>query len=132
MSDKTICVVDDEEDIRDYLQTALEDNGYRVLSAGTAADALRLIKEEKPDLICLDVLMPQESGISLYQKIKGDPSIDGIPVIISSGLSFSRELKNIKYLVLADGRKISEPEGIVEKPINIEVFIKTVAELTDR
>jgi CheY-like chemotaxis protein len=132
MSEKKICVVDDEEDILSYLQTALEDNGYLPLLAGNAADALQLIKKEKPDLICLDVLMPKESGISLFQKIKSDPDLRDIPVIISSGLSFSRELKNIKYLELEDGTVISEPDGIVEKPINIDEFITTVAELTNK
>ncbi len=69
MDQRKVVLVDDEEDIALYLQTALEDGGYVALTASNVPDGLELIRKERPDLVCLDILMPRESGFSLYQKI---------------------------------------------------------------
>jgi len=127
---KKIMLIDDEEDVLEFLKTALEDNGYSPLIAGNANDGLSIIREQMPDLVCLDILMPGESGISLFQKLRVDPELKKIPVILNSGLSFTRDLKNIDYLKLEDGRTIPKPDGFIEKPVNIEKFVDLVRELT--
>jgi CheY-like chemotaxis protein len=121
-----IVVVDDEPDTVEFLQRLLEDNGFEVVTASSATEGLQRIRETRPDLVCLDVLMPQESGISLYQKLRSDPDLRRVPVVMSTALSFSRELSKIRYRTLPDGTTIPEPEGIVEKPIDIDQFLQTV------
>ena len=123
---KKVILVDDEEDIALYLQTALEDGGYVALTASNVPDGLELIRKERPDLVCLDILMQRESGFSLYQKIKTDPEIASIPVLITSGLSLSKELKDVDYLTLPDGTRLPEPDGVAEKPITAPQFLAKV------
>ena len=127
MNKKKIVLVDDEEDVIVYLETALEDAGYSTFAASNVADGIDLIREVKPDLICLDVLMPEESGFSLFRELRRDPDLAGIPVIIASALSIEQDLKDVDYLKLPNGTELVEPEGYVEKPINAQKFLATVA-----
>jgi CheY-like chemotaxis protein len=130
VTSKKVVLVDDEEDIVLYLQTALEDAGFTALTASNASDGLRLIRMETPDLVCLDILMPGESGMSLYQKLRSDSALRNIPVLITSGLNLSKELGDIDYRLLPDGTRLPEPDGIVEKPLTAEQFIRAVDSLT--
>ncbi|RLB60101.1 MAG: response regulator [Deltaproteobacteria bacterium] len=129
MSVKRVLLVDDEPDAVEFLQDLLEDNGFEVCTADTAEMGLRQVREQRPDLICLDVLMPEESGISLYQKIRTDPDLGQIPVLFISGLSLSRELSQIHYLELPDGTRLPEPDGVVDKPVEIGLFMKMVEQV---
>jgi len=82
---KKILVVDDEEHIRLLLQEELEDEGYQVITAADGETALRLIPEEKPDLITLDIKMPGEGGLMTLRKIR---EIDyDLPVILCTAYS---------------------------------------------
>jgi len=126
MPAKKIVIVDDEPDVVMFLQAALEDNGYIALTASGAVEALELIRQAKPDLICLDVLMPKESGISLFKKLRTDSDLKGIPVIINSGLSFSKDIDPMEFLKLDNGIILDEPEGYIEKPVNVDRLLYTV------
>ncbi|MCU0589015.1 MAG: response regulator [Syntrophobacteraceae bacterium] len=70
MVDKKILVVDDEEGIRRVLHMSLSESGYRVLTAGTASDALEIIRSEQPTIVLADIIMPGMDGIELLQRIK--------------------------------------------------------------
>ncbi len=82
---KKILVVDDEQNIRFLLREELTDEGYDVLLAENGTQALTMIKEEKPDLVTLDIKMPGEDGLSLLRKIR-EIEYD-LPVIICSAYS---------------------------------------------
>ncbi len=84
MSDASILVVDDEPDIRGLLQEILEDEGYAVSVADTAAAAQALIDEARPDLVLLDIWMPDTDGITLLKSWKRSGQLD-FPVIMISG-----------------------------------------------
>jgi len=129
MTERKVVLVDDEEDIVLYLQTALEDAGFVALTASNAAEGLELIRRETPDVVCLDILMPGESGLSLYQRMRGDDQLKGIPVLISSALNVSKELGDITYSILPDGTEVPEPDGVVEKPVTAEQFVAAVTKL---
>jgi len=129
VTSKKVVLVDDEADIVLYLQTALEDAGLIALTAPNASEGFALIRKELPDLVCLDVLMPGESGMSLYQRLRSDPALRKIPVLITSGLNISKELGDIEYRILPDGTHLPAPDGIVEKPITAEQFIAAVNSL---
>ncbi|MFH1637647.1 MAG: response regulator [Candidatus Woesearchaeota archaeon] len=68
---KTIMIVDDEEDIRQTLKTLLKREGYKVIEAVNGDDCLKKIKEGKPDLILLDIMMPGTSVREVVKKLKG-------------------------------------------------------------
>ena len=72
---KTVLVVDDDPDVRLFSVTVLEEHGYTPLEAANGEEGLKMIKEQKPDLIILDVLMPRQSGIRLYRELKTDKSL---------------------------------------------------------
>ena len=83
---KDVLVVDDELDVREFLADLLTDQGYSVRQAADGVQAMELIKEGKPDLILLDLLMPKETGTNLYRKIHQKKELEKIPVIVISGL----------------------------------------------
>ncbi len=82
---KHILVVDDEEDVRGYLSMALEDAGFKVTTASDGFKAMEAVKVDKPDLISLDLVMPERSGAKFYQDIQKSSEFSDIPVIIVSG-----------------------------------------------
>jgi CheY-like chemotaxis protein len=123
---KKVLVVDDEDDIILFLQTALDDAGYRALTASSAASAFDLIRREKPDLVCLDILMPGESGMSLFQRIRSDADLKDIPILITTGMSLTSQLNGLDYCTLPDGTELRRPEGVAEKPVTAEQFVSNV------
>lgn len=84
---KKIMVVDDDPAIVEYLTSILSDRGYAVCSASDGAVALDVMKREKPDLLTLDLEMPQEWGPRFYRKFSQLPEFRELPVIVVSGLS---------------------------------------------
>ncbi len=81
---KTILVVDDDAHIRELLRQALELEGYIVQEAGNGMDAINQVKVARPDLIILDVMMPQINGFDVAAVLKNDPRSMGIPIIMLS------------------------------------------------
>lgn len=77
---KTILVVDDEKDIVDMLRYNFKKEGYRVLTAHNGREALERVSE-KPDLILLDIMMPEQNGLEVARRLKGDPTTSSIPIL---------------------------------------------------
>ena len=86
---KTILVVDDDEAIRGLLQGELEDEGYKVLIAANARDALKMVETEPLDLVILDIRMPGMDGLEALPRILGLK--EGLPVILNSAYSQYQE-----------------------------------------
>ncbi len=130
MGTKKIAIIDDEPDIVTYLVSALQDNGFDVCSASSATDGYELIHQQHPDLVCLDILMPEETGFSLYRRIRDDSSLAGVRVVIISGLNIKQEMPR---LISGNGKTATPapPDGYIEKPIDLSVFLETVRRLTD-
>jgi CheY-like chemotaxis protein len=84
---KKILVIDDDVNVRDYLVSMFEDNGYQVYFAGNVKDGLAQTRLQKPDLITLDIEMPGEWGPRFYRQLSQDSDLKDTPVIVISGLS---------------------------------------------
>ncbi len=112
---KTILVVDDDAHIRELLQQRLSTEGYQVCTAHNGMEALSQVKQHKPDLIVLDVMMPQISGFDLAAILKHDPATATIPIIILSILDDQE-----RGLALGVDRYLT-------KPINTQTFLHEVA-----
>jgi CheY-like chemotaxis protein/anti-sigma regulatory factor (Ser/Thr protein kinase) len=82
-----ILVVEDDRDLALLLRRQLESEGYRVLLAGSGEDALWLAQESKPQLITLDIMLPDMDGFTVLERLKESPITSGIPVVIVSVLS---------------------------------------------
>jgi CheY-like chemotaxis protein len=122
----TVLVVDDEPDIVTYLTTLLEDHGYHTRSAGDADSALVEMRARPPDLVCLDIMMPRRSGLSLYRQVKTDPRLRGIPVIVVSAFSRLEDFTGQKFRRLFPDESVPEPAHFIEKPVNVEHFMETI------
>ena len=83
MSTKRILIVDDEPDIREVVQVSLETvSGWQVITAESGDEGIARAKQEKPDAILLDAMMPNMDGPVTFQKLQADPSTKQIPVIM--------------------------------------------------
>ena len=84
---KKIMIIDDESDIRIYLMTALEDNGYETCTIEEDEPFHKAVLAKDPDLIILDIMMPQRSGISMYKELQTTAAFRNIPIALISGMS---------------------------------------------
>lgn len=82
-----IMVVDDDPYIVKYIVDILTDNGFQTCSAGDGREALQVLQREKPDLVTLDLEMPEDWGPRFYRKMTQLPEFEDMPVIVISGLS---------------------------------------------
>jgi DNA-binding response OmpR family regulator len=82
LKDKTLLVADDDPDIRKIVATAARKQGMRVIEAEDGERALRLIREEMPDAIVLDVMMPKQDGRDVCRKVRTDDKTRNIPIVM--------------------------------------------------
>lgn len=90
---KTILVIDDDPVVVKYLVSLFQDNGYDTLSAGTAKEAMDVLKKSKPDLMTLDLEMPGGWGTQLYRQMTKEEDLCDIPVIVVSGMAGRHAIK---------------------------------------
>ena len=123
---KKVLVVDDELDMRTFITTLLETNGFKALAAQDGIQGLEMARKSKPSLVILDVMMPRESGITLYRTLKGDPDLKDIPVIMLSALSRKTFFHSQKVLDEYKGEKIPEPAAYIEKPPEPDELLEAI------
>ena len=119
----TVLVIDDEPDIRLYLSTLFEKEGLRVETAEDGETGFGRAQEVKPDLIFLDILMPKKTGIMLYRRLKKDPALSGVPVVILTGLT------QYRTFFAQDFDQVPHPEAFVEKPPEPAALLELVRRL---
>ncbi len=123
---KRVLVVDDDPDVRLFSVTVLEENGYTPLEADNGETGLKMIKEKKPDLVILDVLMPRQSGVRLYRELKTSKSLKDVRVIILSGIAKKTFMRSQKALTEFGGAEVPEPEIYLEKPVEPEELAEVI------
>lgn len=124
MSNKNkILIVDDEPDVVDYLIAIFEDNDYEVISAAGGKEAFELACSAKPDLITLDITMPDQSGVRTFRDIKNNPDMKDTPIIVLTATVNSAQ----GFLDLLNG--FPGPEGFLNKPINTKELLRLTESL---
>jgi two-component system sensor histidine kinase/response regulator len=114
-----VLIVDDELFNIDYLQQELEECNYDLITATNGRDALDQIRNEKPDLVLLDLMMPVVDGFAVLRQVKADPDLREIPIIIISAANNSRSV--VKGIKLG-------AEDYITKPINEKFLLQKVRE----
>jgi two-component system cell cycle response regulator DivK len=116
-SAKTVLVVEDNELNMKLFHDLLEAHGYNILQTKDGMDALRLAREHKPDLILMDIQLPEVSGLEVTKWIKEDDDLKSIPVIAVTA-----------FAMKGDEEKIREGgcEAYIAKPISVTNFLETV------
>ena len=103
MNKGRILIIDDEPDFAQLFKKRLEFNGYEVTTAVNGSEGLRKIKAERPDVVLLDILMPEKDGYTMLQEMKGDETISKTPVIVVTAKPYMQDLFAIEgirdYLV---------------------------------
>ena len=108
MGEKTVLIVDDEMDMRLYLSTLLESHGYRPLTRRDGRDGMTSLREDRPDLIILDIMMPGDGGVKMYSRLKSDEEFADIPVIMLSAVAESSFRHFLTMLNAQQARPVPE------------------------
>jgi DNA-binding response OmpR family regulator len=120
---KKILIVDDEVYIRTLMKQALEDleeEGVEILIAQEGEEGLRFAQEEKPDLMFLDIMMPEKNGYDVCEEIKGDPDLKDIYIIILTGKGQAADR--------ARGEEVRANEYIT-KPFNPDEILQRASDI---
>ena len=124
-----ILLIDDDLDFLEATETVLKSNSsYEVITATDGNIGLQMAKDEKPDLILLDVIMPVEDGFTAAKKLKGDPQLQDIPVVMLT--SFSQRVGETN-LAVSQGMDL-EAEDYIEKPVSPQELLRRVEKLLQR
>ncbi|NIQ90125.1 MAG: response regulator [Deltaproteobacteria bacterium] len=129
MKEKNILVVEDDLHMRVFITTVLETSGYNATATKDGQEGIRKVKEDRPDLIILDVMMPEEGGISMYRQLKTDNQLKDIPVVVLSGVESKTFLHSLKMMSLGLRDPLPDPEAYVEKPPKAEELLNVVQKL---
>ena len=126
---KKVLNVEDDADIRTFVTTVLEENGYIPIMAIDGEEGMEKVKAERPDLIVLDILMPRKSGIKMYHELKTDPSMKDIPVVMLSAVSKRTFLRSTAALTEFGNETVPEPQAYLEKPVEPEDLAETLKKI---
>ena len=121
---RKVLIVDDELDMRTFLSTLLATGGYDPIVAGDGLEGIQKARDIKPELIILDIMMPKESGIRMYQQLKTDDELKHIPVIMLSAIAKKTFLHSKGLLSVHPGQSLPEPEAFIEKPLEPDELFK--------
>jgi CheY-like chemotaxis protein len=116
---KKILIVEDEKDLVFLMHQALETAGYKIAEAFNGKEALIEARKEKPDLIIMDIMMPEVDGYTATQEIRKDEALKAIPILISTAKGQMRPM-------FTNDAKV---EGYLEKPFTLKVLLGEVKQL---
>lgn len=118
---KTILVVDDEKEVLDWLEKKLSGENYAVLRASAAKEALEKTRKSKPDLVLMDIVLPDMEGSDAVRILAEDPATERVPVIFMSGI-ISREDEPTQLEINVGGRLYKA----LSKPFEFEELLKEI------
>ncbi|MGE5464585.1 MAG: response regulator [Syntrophothermus sp.] len=94
LTDKTVLIIEDEEDAADLFAEMMRVSGFRVLKSNSSSAAIGMMNTEKPDVVILDIMMPEASGLDILRLMRRNPALAGIPVVVVSALTMPADIKN--------------------------------------
>jgi CheY-like chemotaxis protein len=118
-----ILVIDDEEYIRRMIGFVLEGSGFEVIQAASTKDGLDIMRTSSPDVITLDLMMPEQSGLDLLATKQADPKICDIPAIIITAVGFQADLDKARQLGAS---------ATLNKPFSQRQLVDTIRSVLDR
>ena len=120
-----VLVVDDDPDMVSVIRMSLEKASYEVMDAGNGKEGIEKAKKERPDLIVMDLMMPEMDGFEACKRLKADPEVKNIPVIVLTAIG--EQLSDTKYA--KDMGLGLESEDFITKPVDLNVLLERVAQL---
>ena len=115
-------IVEDESDPKRFLELLFNENGFETATASDGKEALSMVDSFKPDVVTLDIIMPEQSGVKFYRDLKKDPGHSDLPVIIITGVSRYKDLFKRDYATMP------KPFAFMEKPIDSDLLVQKIRE----
>jgi len=109
---KTVLIIEDEADAADLFAEMMRVSGFRVLKTSSSAPAIMMMVEEKPDIVILDIMMPEVSGLDILRQMRRDPELAHIPVVVVSAKSMPADIKN--GMEAGASTYLTKPVGFLE------------------
>ncbi len=122
MKESRILVIEDEEDILNLLQINLESAGYQVFSADNGFDGLKMAREKSPDLILLDLMLPQMDGLEICRRLKSDEKLKKIMIIMLTAKS--EEIDRVVGFELGADDYVVKPFSIRELLLRVRAVLR--------
>lgn len=94
MEKKTVFIIEDEEDAAELFAEMMRISGFRVLKTSKSAPAIEMMTADRPDVVLLDIMMPEVSGLDILRQMRRDPNLAGIPVIVVTAKGMPADIKN--------------------------------------
>jgi DNA-binding response OmpR family regulator len=113
---KTILIVEDEEAVRELEKFILEQQGYDVMEARDGLEGLAKAEFKRPDLILLDLMMPDVSGGRMYDEMKDHPTTSGIPIVVVTGKPDAHQMFDDQI----------GPDDVIMKPFEAETLLARI------
>jgi two-component system cell cycle response regulator DivK len=123
MASELILLVEDNEKNRKLAHDVLVHQGYRVVDAQSGEEALRLVQDERPSLVLMDIQLPGINGIEALRRLRADPATQAIPVMAVTASAMTQD----RATIMAAGF-----DGYQPKPISVKPFLAAVREMLDR
>lgn len=109
---KTVLIIEDEEDAAELFAEMMRVSGFRVAKTSSSTPALALMTQEKPDVVLLDIMMPEISGLDILRQMRRDPALMNIPVIVVSAKSMPTDIKH--SMQAGASMYLTKPVGFLE------------------
>jgi len=110
--EKTVLIIEDEPDAAELFAEMMRVSGFRVQKTLSSAPALRMMTAEKPDIVLLDIMMPDISGLDILRRMREDPALANIPVIVVSAKSLPADIKH--GMEAGASTYLTKPVGFLE------------------
>jgi DNA-binding response OmpR family regulator len=94
MTQKTVLIIEDEEDAAELFAEMMRLSGFRVIKTSKSQTAIAIMTRDKPDLVLLDIMMPEISGLDILRQMRSEPDLSGIPVIVLSAKGMPADIKD--------------------------------------
>ena len=111
-SKKTVLIIEDEEDAAELFAEMMRVSGFRVVKTSSSAPAIAMMTGEKPDVVLLDIMMPEISGLDILRQMRRDPTLVNIPVIVLSALSTPTDIRH--SMEAGASTYLTKPVGFID------------------
>lgn len=123
-----VLIIDDDQDLNIAIETLLGLRDFQVLSATNADEGVRIAREERPDVVLLDILLSPRSGIEVYQELRADPALKDTKILIVTALK--QKIHEDRFAPELEA--CWEAEGFLDKPVEPEALVERIRELVGK
>lgn len=120
--ERTVLIIEDEADAAELFAEMMRVSGFRVVKTSASSPALTLMTAEKPDIVLLDVMMPEVSGLDILRRMRDDPALAGIPVVIVSAKGTPADIRH--GLEAGASTYLTKPVGFLELKEAVESALR--------